>query len=996
MSSRTVLLMNFTSSGFGRYNLADLFLFSPLDSAMEAASSGELPQNDATVDLHSVLRDFHADLDPIDAEDFDVVHYINELFPSEQSLPAIDDIIASIQEKLENIDAQTRQIVRGQWTLEEQGERLVSEASDLIQSLFAKIREVQKRATSSELMVAEITKDIQQLDHAKRNLTGSITTLNNLALIVGDVDHLNATLCINTHALGNGSSSTNPFGLENAPKVLQSAEIEDHLARAQRLMEPMMAAYSSVPAIVELNEELKNIYTTINSRLFIEMRELLASPSARILTEYAPKILTGCRLLDLLPTDNMKMEIINWFITQQLAEYRELYEPSQAIAWLDKIDHRYAWLRTNVTPLERKIRTLFPQEWLVLERLIVEFCRNTRADLEVVMQRRRAEITHNLLVFAMQRTIAFESSLSKIATGAILLEEQRKSEEEKELPKKGGANAEKEPSNPFDKDVEAEEQKNIAQNPKSQQSASPFEGIISNCFAPYFDLYLNNIERALNDQLTTRLIGDYTMNKSSLKSRAFGDVFRDGTAPGAPASGDLAENTLYSATDLFLLYKQLLKQTLQLTRGQGLLGLVGLLRKYLGEYTEKVLLPGIPGLTSNSSSGSVLTKPFSLSSLASLGLSQDDSSAAKKDSITFSASNFSNQFFTNFLREDQPMHLSNDEVIRVCVIIVTATYCMKTVEELEKRLKAEVRPASLAGEVSFGPEVSSLTDCRSACVHRLVADLEASVVPQLTAMTRMPWASLSAVGDQSPYVTAIIAHLKSQVPLMRDTLFSVRAHFTQICIKFADAIINRFVASLYRCKPLNTFGAEQLLLDTQCLKSALLQLPLFGTKITQQPPRTFTALVQEGMAHAERIIKSVMLPIGSPAGGTSPPASVPTTSVAAGATTNPFDTPAASDAPPPPTPTGFVMGPISSKAADAFVKSFLQLIPTADQQVLQKVMDMKGIKRSDQFVIIDEFRATIKTKNAQEDQQQQSFKSKAADMHHSVSTGNVKSLRGKK
>ncbi|VDM36224.1 unnamed protein product [Hydatigera taeniaeformis] len=72
------------------------------------------------------------------------------------------------------------------------------------------------------------------------------------------------------------------------------------------------------------------------------------------------------------------------------------------------------------------------------------------------------------------------------------------------------------------------------------------------------------------------------------------------------------------------------------------------------------------------------------------GLNQDDSSAARRDGMTFSASNFSNQFFTNLLREDQPPRLSNDEVIRVCVIIVTATYCMKTLEELEKRLKAEV------------------------------------------------------------------------------------------------------------------------------------------------------------------------------------------------------------------------------------------------------------------------------------------------------------------
>ncbi len=87
---------------------------------------------------------------------------------------------------------------------------------------------------------------------------------------------------------------------------------------------------------------------------------------------------------------------------------------------------------------------------------------------------------------------------------------------------------------------------------------------------------------------------------------------------GAPSGGDLAENTLYSATDLFMLYKQLLKQTLQLNRGKGLLGLVGLLQKYLREYTEKVLLAAIPGLTTTSGS-SGLAKPFSLSSLASLG-----------------------------------------------------------------------------------------------------------------------------------------------------------------------------------------------------------------------------------------------------------------------------------------------------------------------------------------------------------------------------------------
>lgn len=47
------------------------------------------------------------------------------------------------------------------------------------------------------------------------------------------------------------------------------------------------------------------------------------------------------------------------------------------------------------------------------------------------------------------------------------------------------------------------------------------------CFESYFDLYLNNVERALQDQLKTRLIGDHTVNKSSLTNREFSDVFRD-------------------------------------------------------------------------------------------------------------------------------------------------------------------------------------------------------------------------------------------------------------------------------------------------------------------------------------------------------------------------------------------------------------------------------------------------------------------------------------
>ena len=39
-------------------------------------------------------------------------------------------------------------------------------------------------------MVSEITRDIKQLDQAKKNLTSTITTLNHLHIVMGGVDDL--------------------------------------------------------------------------------------------------------------------------------------------------------------------------------------------------------------------------------------------------------------------------------------------------------------------------------------------------------------------------------------------------------------------------------------------------------------------------------------------------------------------------------------------------------------------------------------------------------------------------------------------------------------------------------------------------------------------------------------------------------------------------------------------------------------------------------------
>ena len=58
------------------------------------------------------------------------------------------------------------------------------QAQTAIVQLFSQIREIKDKAGESETMVKEITRDIKQLDTAKRNLTTAITTLNHLHMLV--------------------------------------------------------------------------------------------------------------------------------------------------------------------------------------------------------------------------------------------------------------------------------------------------------------------------------------------------------------------------------------------------------------------------------------------------------------------------------------------------------------------------------------------------------------------------------------------------------------------------------------------------------------------------------------------------------------------------------------------------------------------------------------------------------------------------------------------
>nr|CAD7575517.1 unnamed protein product [Timema californicum] len=332
--------------------------------------------------------------DPLDQPDFNSVDYINSIFPTEQSLSSIDDVLNGMECKIHSIDNEIRMVVRGQTNVDQDGRAALEEAQHVISELFVHIHDIKVKAEQSEEMVKEITRDIKQLDCAKRNLTASITTLNHLHMLVGGVDSL---------------------------LILTKKRLYGEIVMPlQAVMEVMkhFQSYSNIPQVKHLSDQVNQIHLELAHQISGDFREAFSGPNAKHFTPNK-QLAEACLVVSILDS-KVKRDLLKWFIGLQLSEYCHLFQENQDSAWLDKIDRRYAWLKRHLLEFEDKFGLMFPPDWAVSERITVEFCNITRMELSKLMAKRRSDIDVKLLLFVIQRTSNFENLLSRRFTGITL------------------------------------------------------------------------------------------------------------------------------------------------------------------------------------------------------------------------------------------------------------------------------------------------------------------------------------------------------------------------------------------------------------------------------------------------------------------------------------------------------------------------------------------------------------------------------------------------
>ncbi|XP_062229042.1 vacuolar protein sorting-associated protein 53 A-like isoform X2 [Phragmites australis] len=245
---------------------------------------------------------------------------------------------------------------------------------------------------------------------------------------------------------------------------------------------------------------------------------------------------------------------------------------------------------------------------------------------------------------------------------------------------------------------------------------------------------------------------------------------------------------------------------------------------------------------------------------------------------------------------DGQIRTSDRDERTICYIVNTAEYCHQTSGELAENVAKMINP-QFADKVDMSEVQDEFSAVITKALMTLVHGLETKFDAEMVAMTRVPWATLESVGDQSEYVNGISSILSSSIPVLGSLLSPT--YFQYFLDKLAASLGPRFYLNIYKCKHISETGAQQMLLDTQAVKTILLDIPALGKQSTVAA--SYSKFVSREMSKAEALLKVILSPV------------------------------------------------------DSVANTYRALLPEGTPLEFQRILDLKGLKKADQQAILEDF-----------------------------------------
>ncbi|GAB4830381.1 HIT domain protein [Ancistrocladus abbreviatus] len=713
------------------------------------------------------------------------LEYINQMFPTEESLSGVEPLMQKIHSEIRRVDASILAAVRQQSNSGTKAKEDLAAATHAVEELMHKIREIKTKAEQSETMVQEICRDIKKLDFAKKHITTTITALHRLTMLVSAVEQLQVMASKRQYK-------------EAAAQLEAVNQLCSHFE-----------AYRDVPKITELREKFKNIKQILKSHVFSDFSSLGTGKETEE-TNLLQQLSEACLVVDALEPS--------------------IFEGAE-LAKLDKTERRYAWIKRRLRTNE-EIWKIFPPTWHVPYLSCIQFCKLTRTQLVEILDNLKEKPDVGTLLLALQRTLEFEEELEEKFGGNAHSKEIKGGAGETE---KGESNSQSvsDIRKKYEKKLAAHQRNENGERDGHKDFSVPgagfnFRGIISSCFEPHLTVYVELEEKTLMENLE-KLVQEETWD----------------------AEEGSQTNILSSSMQVFLIIRRSLKRCSALTKNQTLFNLFKVFEKILKAYATKLFnrLPkGGTGLVA-------------------------------------AATGMDGQIKTS----------ERDEWV-ICYIVNTAEYCQKTSGELAENIAKIIDP-QFADQVDMSEVQDEFKAVIVKALVTLVLGLETKFDAEMAAMTRVPWGTLESVGDQSEYVNGINTILTTSVPVLGSLLSPI--HFEFFLDKLASSLGPHFYLNIFKCKQISETGAQQMLLDTQAVKTILLEVPSLGRQTSGAA--NYSKFVSREMSKAEALLKVILSPV------------------------------------------------------DSVADTYRALLPEGTPAEFQRILELKGLKKADQQTILDDF-----------------------------------------
>lgn len=494
-------------------------------------------------ELHEALLRIFDSADHLDRDfDFDPVRLINERFPDSDSIEQAHEFAASLREELSSIDVELHSLVRQHALGVSRGHDDVEIAREAIRELKERATAIRSRAEESEKTVKSVSRDIMLLDTAKRNVELTVTTLKRLVMMVNACEQL-------VELAGSREYAQTPALIVSIKDLETTFEDIKHIPRVEELLKHMNRIFNDLR--LQMQEDF-------DVRILLSSPELEANAGAD-----GPRIISSrddinkidfsgaAQAVDALG-DSVRAEITNRYCLLILEDYKKQFAPlSGSLSGLEHYEKRLQWLTRNLKEFTDKHASIFPAEWIVNGELCIHFCHTTRQHFIDILSSpssggntvsRPETDPGELMISVLIKIIELENDM------------QRRFDK---LRKKFGTH-----------------------------EGWKFQGVISSCFEPYLDAWVQFKERQLVDMVNA-------VKAPGVKAdELIGALSSEQTVND---SLDTDPPLVYtSAVSLFARMRNLLQRCKQFSTGKVMADLFDVFRKIVGLYIDTILRPRLP------------------------------------------------------------------------------------------------------------------------------------------------------------------------------------------------------------------------------------------------------------------------------------------------------------------------------------------------------------------------------------------------------------------